>query len=156
MSYRINDEYPGDYEAKQGILEVGRRMYAKNFVASNDGNISCKVSDNTVWCTPTGHPIGFTLGDRASGKATLGAAIDNAKAAKRDVAVSADGKDLADGTAYTTEAQKTALEAAIAAAQQVECLPDQRGSFVQPEHGHRQSQGGRRGTRDEPGEGGRE
>ena len=59
MSYRINDEYPGDYEAKQGILEVGRRMYAKNFVASNDGNISCKVSDNTVWCTPTGVSKGY-------------------------------------------------------------------------------------------------
>ena len=39
-----NDGYPSDFEAKQMILEIGRRMYAKNFVASNDGNISCKVS----------------------------------------------------------------------------------------------------------------
>lgn len=59
MSYRINDEYPGDHEAKQLILEIGRRMYAKNFVASNDGNISVKVSDNTLWCTPTGVSKGF-------------------------------------------------------------------------------------------------
>ena len=59
MSYRINEEYPGDYEAKQAILEVGRRMYAKNFVAANDGNISCKVGDNALWCTPTGVSKGF-------------------------------------------------------------------------------------------------
>ena len=54
MSYRFDDGYPSDLEAKREILEVGRRMYAKNFVASNDGNISYKVSDTTLWCTPTG------------------------------------------------------------------------------------------------------
>ena len=59
MNYRINDEYPSDFEAKQAILEVGRWMYMKNFVASNDGNISCKVSDTTLWCTPTGVSKGF-------------------------------------------------------------------------------------------------
>lgn len=55
----LQDGYPSDKEAKAAILEVGRRMYAKNFVASNDGNISCKVTDNTVWCTPTGVSKGF-------------------------------------------------------------------------------------------------
>ena len=59
MDYRIRDDYPSDFEAKKLILEVGRRMYAKNFVASNDGNISCKVSENTIWCTPTGVSKGF-------------------------------------------------------------------------------------------------
>ncbi len=59
MSYQLNDKYPGDYEAKKTILEVGRRMYAKNFVASNDGNISCKVDENKIWCTPTGVSKGF-------------------------------------------------------------------------------------------------
>jgi len=59
MSYRFDDEYPSDFEAKKAILEVGRRMYAKNFVASNDGNISCKVSEKTLWCTPTGVSKGF-------------------------------------------------------------------------------------------------
>lgn len=59
MSYRFDDGYPSDMEAKREILEVGRRMYAKNFVASNDGNISCKVSDTTLWCTPTGVSKGF-------------------------------------------------------------------------------------------------
>ena len=37
--------YPTDDEAKKLICEIGRRMYQKNFVAANDGNISCKVDD---------------------------------------------------------------------------------------------------------------
>lgn len=63
MDYRRNDGYPLDFEAKQNILEIGRRMYAKNFVASNDGNISCKVSENTLWCTPTGVSKGYMTDD---------------------------------------------------------------------------------------------
>ncbi len=63
MGYRLNDKYPSDYEAKQVILEIGRRMYAKNFVASNDGNISAKVSDTTLWCTPTGVSKGYMTDD---------------------------------------------------------------------------------------------
>ena len=51
MSHR---DYPTDSEAKQLILEIGRRMYQKNFVAANDGNITCKVDDDIIWATPTG------------------------------------------------------------------------------------------------------
>lgn len=51
--------YPTDNEAKQSILEIGRRMYAKNFVAANDGNISCKVAEDIIWTTPTGVSKGF-------------------------------------------------------------------------------------------------
>lgn len=36
------------------IIEVGRRMYQKNMVASNDGNISCKLADGEFLITPTG------------------------------------------------------------------------------------------------------
>ncbi|GHU40423.1 aldolase [Spirochaetia bacterium] len=34
-------------------------MYQKDFVASNDGNISCKVSPKTLWATPAGVSKGF-------------------------------------------------------------------------------------------------
>jgi len=51
--------YPTDHEAKKLIVEIGRRMYAKNFVAANDGNISCKVDDDILWTTPTGVSKGF-------------------------------------------------------------------------------------------------
>lgn len=59
MDYQYHDKYPSDFEVKKTILEIGRRMYAKNFVASNDGNISAKVSENTIWCTPTGVSKGY-------------------------------------------------------------------------------------------------
>ena len=42
------------YEIKKEICEVGHKIYAKGFVAANDGNISVKVSDNEFYCTPTG------------------------------------------------------------------------------------------------------
>ncbi|MCL1855251.1 MAG: class II aldolase/adducin family protein [Clostridia bacterium] len=52
-------KYPTDHEAKKLIIEVGKRMYIKNFVAANDGNISCKVDNDIVWTTPTGVSKGF-------------------------------------------------------------------------------------------------
>jgi L-fuculose-phosphate aldolase len=51
--------FPSDYEAVEEILEIGRRMYAKNFVAANDGNISCRVTPDVIWATPTGVSKGF-------------------------------------------------------------------------------------------------
>ena len=56
-------EYISDAQAKQMILEVGRRMYQGGFVAANDGNISCKVGDNGIWATPTGVSKGFMTED---------------------------------------------------------------------------------------------
>ena len=63
MDHPIHNDYPSDFEAKKSIIEVGRRMYAKSFVAANDGNISCKVSDDTIWCTPTGVSKGYMTDD---------------------------------------------------------------------------------------------
>ncbi len=56
-------KYPTDSEAKRLIVEIGKRMYAKNFVAANDGNISCKVDDDILWATPTGVSKGFMTED---------------------------------------------------------------------------------------------
>ncbi|WP_330363844.1 class II aldolase/adducin family protein [Proteocatella sphenisci] len=55
--------YLSDYEAKKQIIEIGKRMYDKGFVASNDGNISCKVGPNIIWTTPTGVSKGFMTPD---------------------------------------------------------------------------------------------
>ena len=55
--------YPTDAEARKIIVEIGRRMYMKNFVAANDGNISCKVDEDTIWTTPTGVSKGFMSED---------------------------------------------------------------------------------------------
>ena len=42
-----------EFKIKQEICEVGRKLHAKGFVAANDGNISYRVSDKEVFCTPT-------------------------------------------------------------------------------------------------------
>lgn len=51
--------YMTDEEAKAAILDIGKRMYARNFVSSNDGNISVKVSEHEIWTTPTGVSKGY-------------------------------------------------------------------------------------------------
>ena len=51
--------YLSDQDAVEQILEIGRRMYAKNYVAANDGNITCMVSPTTLWTTPAGVSKGY-------------------------------------------------------------------------------------------------
>ncbi len=51
--------YMSEKDAKKAIVDIGQRMYVKNFVAANDGNISIKTGDNEVWATPTGVSKGF-------------------------------------------------------------------------------------------------
>ena len=47
------------HRIKQDICEIGRRIYNRGFAAANDGNISVRISDNEVLCTPTLHCKGF-------------------------------------------------------------------------------------------------
>ena len=51
--------YPSIYDAKEIMLDIGRRMYDKGFAAANDGNISCKLDDNIILTTPTGVSKGY-------------------------------------------------------------------------------------------------
>ena len=48
-----------EYEIKKQICDIGKRIYNRNMVAANDGNISVKLSDNEFLCTPTGVSKGF-------------------------------------------------------------------------------------------------
>ena len=48
-----------EYEIKQQICDIGKRIYNRGMVAANDGNISVKISDNEFLCTPTGVSKGF-------------------------------------------------------------------------------------------------
>ena len=59
----VHHKYYSDFEAKKLICEIGRRIYQKNFVAANDGNISVKCGPNTIWTTPTGVSKGFMTPD---------------------------------------------------------------------------------------------
>ena len=51
------------FKVKQDICDIGRRIYNKGFAAANDGNITVRVSDNEVLCTPTMHSKGFLTPD---------------------------------------------------------------------------------------------
>ena len=46
-------------EFREAICEVGRRLWARNYTASNDGNISFRLAENRVLCTPTMVSKGF-------------------------------------------------------------------------------------------------
>jgi L-fuculose-phosphate aldolase len=41
-------------ELREDICEVGRNVWLKGWVAANDGNISIRLDENRVLCTPTG------------------------------------------------------------------------------------------------------
>ena len=47
------------HKIKQEICDIGRRIYNKGFAAANDGNISYRVDENRVICTPTLISKGF-------------------------------------------------------------------------------------------------
>jgi len=57
MSTRAEDAFRAD------IVEVGRRMYARGYVASNDGNISIRLDDSTILTTPKSVSKGFMTAD---------------------------------------------------------------------------------------------
>ncbi|HUQ91231.1 MAG TPA: class II aldolase/adducin family protein [Bryobacteraceae bacterium] len=41
-------------ELREDIVEVGRSVYQKGWVAANDGNISIRLDEGRLLCTPTG------------------------------------------------------------------------------------------------------
>lgn len=47
------------FTLKREIVEVGKRVYDRGYVASNDGNISARIDNKRVLITPTGVSKGF-------------------------------------------------------------------------------------------------
>ena len=46
-------------QIKEEICDIGRRLYNRGFAAANDGNISYRIDDDRIICTPTGISKGF-------------------------------------------------------------------------------------------------
>lgn len=44
---------------RREIVEIGKRLFQREYVASNDGNISVRISDTIILITPTGVSKGF-------------------------------------------------------------------------------------------------
>ncbi len=51
------------HKVKQEICAIGERLYKKGFAAANDGNISYRISENEVVCSPTLVSKGFMKPD---------------------------------------------------------------------------------------------
>jgi L-fuculose-phosphate aldolase len=52
-----------EHKLKEQICDIGRRLYAKGFAAANDGNISIRLNDKEILCTPTMVSKGFLKPD---------------------------------------------------------------------------------------------
>lgn len=51
------------YALKKEIIKIGKLMYEKNFIASNDGNISVKINSDLFIVTPTQISKAFLTGN---------------------------------------------------------------------------------------------
>lgn len=51
--------FPIVQDAKEQIVEIGRRMFERGYVAANDGNISCRIANDEILTTPTGVSKGY-------------------------------------------------------------------------------------------------
>src|SRR5438552_2321854 len=52
-----------EFKIKESMCEIGRRIYAKGFAAANDGNITFRLNEKQVLCTPTMVCKGFLKPD---------------------------------------------------------------------------------------------
>ena len=52
-----------EWKLREEMCEIGRRVYNKGFAAANDGNISMRLDENRVLCTPTRVSKGFMKPD---------------------------------------------------------------------------------------------
>jgi len=50
---------PSLFQLKDLMIEIGRRVWQQGWVAANDGNFSCRLSDEEFLVTPTGVSKGF-------------------------------------------------------------------------------------------------
>lgn len=59
------DNHITDSEAglKNLIIEIGKRLWTRGYVAANDGNISVRISENELLITPSGVSKGFMSED---------------------------------------------------------------------------------------------
>ena len=59
----MKSSHQNAHQIKLEICDIGRRIYNKGFAAANDGNITFRLSENEVLCTPTMHSKGFLKPD---------------------------------------------------------------------------------------------
>ena len=55
----VKQNFMSEEEARQAIVQTGKRMYDHGYVVTNDGNISVRISSTEIIVTPTGVSKGF-------------------------------------------------------------------------------------------------
>ena len=58
-----NGSVMNEWKLREQMCEIGRRIYAKGFAAANDGNISYRMSEDRVLCSPTRVSKGYLKPD---------------------------------------------------------------------------------------------
>lgn len=48
-----------EFDARRHIVEIGRRIWQRGYVAANDGNLSVRMAGDRILVTPTGRSKGF-------------------------------------------------------------------------------------------------
>jgi len=51
--------YNNEYQKTQEMLDIGKRIWERDYVAANDGNISVRLNENEILATATGVSKGF-------------------------------------------------------------------------------------------------
>jgi L-fuculose-phosphate aldolase len=72
-------------QLRHDIVEVGRRLYARGYVASNDGNISVRLDESHILATPTGVSKGFMTPDMMVITDMSGARIGGGRSASSEL-----------------------------------------------------------------------
>ena len=52
-------KYCTDREAKDALIAIGHQLYQQGLIVGTDGNLSCRVTRDTLWTTATGARKGF-------------------------------------------------------------------------------------------------
>ncbi len=78
-----------DEEARlrNAICEIGRLCYARNYIVGADGNISVRMSDDTLLITPAGAMKGFLIPEQLARIDQSGKVVDNGPGASTEVGI---------------------------------------------------------------------
>lgn len=58
------EPYSTESQYRSDIIDICKRVHSNGWVASNDGNISIRIAENEVLCTPTGMSKGYLMPDQ--------------------------------------------------------------------------------------------
>lgn len=58
------ENFKTESQYRNDIIDICKRVHSNGWVASNDGNISIRIAENEVLCTPTGMSKGYLTPDQ--------------------------------------------------------------------------------------------